>query len=237
MPGPRLSARHDGDLDARALEVIDAYLADLASRMPGGAPLAADIAAEMRSDLVEATEALVPVASDPFAAARAATAEFGSVDALAAALQPELEVRRARRIGLALLITGPLIGACWLASVFLFAAPPATAWRWLPVAVVPALLIGAPATAITVVSSGRLARWLRPSATLPGSAVTVAGVAAGVGDFVLLAGTAALLLTPVPAPSPLVAIAAAASLARLIFVTSATRRALERRKPFASPSA
>src|SRR5262249_42189650 len=144
------------------------------SRLPAHAPLGAGPLAELRSDLVEATEALAAGSESPAAAAQAATLEFGAVDEVAAAFRAELAVRQARRIGLVLLLSGPLIGMCWLVSVFLASAPTATAWRWLPLAITPVLLVGAPATAVTMVSSGPLACRLRVPSTVTGAAVAVA---------------------------------------------------------------
>ncbi|HET6214259.1 MAG TPA: hypothetical protein VFE14_15450 [Micromonosporaceae bacterium] len=237
MSGTRLTTRHDRRLDSTAIAVIDAYLAELAQKLPAHAPLASDVAAELRGDLIEATEALAATSLSMVSAARAATAEFGDTDEVAAAFRPELAARQARRLGLILLVTGPLVGACWLATVFLSGSDPATAWRWLMLAVAPVLLIGTPATIVTVASTGLLARWLRPPAALTNYAAAVAGVAAGTLDVVLLAGTAALLILPVPAPSPVVALAAAASLARLVFVGRAAIRLLGGKPPFAMPSA
>jgi hypothetical protein len=236
MAGHRITTRDDVNLDPAATAVIDAYLADLARQLPAHAPLADDIVAELRSDLVEATQALVRCSVSPPAAAWAATTEFGDAAEVAEAFRPELVVRHARRIGLTLFVTGPLIGACWLASLLLASSGESVAWRWLPLAIAPALLIGAPATAIAVASSGRLARWLRPSAGLTGVAVTVAGVAAGVGDIMLLAVGSALLMMPIPAPSPLVVFAAAASLTRLIFVTRTLFRSLGLKRTLAPPT-
>jgi hypothetical protein len=231
MASERLTAYDDADLDVGAAAVIDAYLAELTGRLPTYAPLAADVRAELRADLVETTMALVPESASAVVAARTATAQFGEVEYLAAAFRPELAVRQARRMGWTLLVSGPLVGASWLTTVFLTASNPATVWRWLPLVTVPLLLVGAPATVLTVASTGRLTRWLRPPAGLTSGAVAVAGLTAGTLDVFLLLGSAALLLLPVPAPSPLVALAAAASLARLVLVGRAAVRLLKCARP------
>ena len=71
---------------------------------------------------------------------------------------------------------------------------------------------------------------------MTGRAVAVAGLTAGTLDLCLLLGTVALLLSPVPAPSPLIALAAAASLTRLVFVGRAALRVLSDRGPVGPPS-
>jgi hypothetical protein len=194
--------------------VVDAYLDQLAAKLPGYAPIDAAVAAELRDDLLDATAARLPRAPDQATAARMAIAEFGDPALMASSLRPELATRVVRRFGLVLLATGPLVGACWVLAVVLSdAAPP---WHWLPVLAAPLLLLGAPAVVLTVLSTGRLARWISPSAALASG--TVASVAAAAGDAVLLGGSAVLLLAPVGPPSSLLALAVAASLGRLVFI-------------------
>jgi hypothetical protein len=217
-------------LDDEAGAVIDAYLTDLAYRLPRHSPLSARFRAELRDDLAEATAAQLPATPGPAAAARAAIAEFGDAETVAAAFRPELATRQARRMGIALLASGPAVGACWLAAT-IFAADVATPWRWLPVLAAPLIILGAPATALIVASTGRLTRWQRPNTELATRAVVVAGAAAGAGDLALLLGSAALLLTAVPGPSPLVFLAAAASVTRLVFVGRTAMRLLASRGP------
>jgi hypothetical protein len=84
--------------------------------------------------------------------------------------------------------------------------------------VAPVIAIGAPATELTVASTGRLCRWLRPGTTLAGHALAIAGFAAGLGDLLLLAGFGGLLLLAGPPPSPLFLLAVVASTARLVLL-------------------
>jgi len=233
MPGDRMT--RTAELDPAAVRVVEDYLAELAERMPAHAPLTPDMVAELRDHLVDTTVALIPDSPSPVAAARGAVADFGDVETVAGAMQPELAERKARRIGIALFATGPLVGGCWLAAVFL-SMNAASAWRWLPILVAPVLLIGAPASVLTVASSGRMSRRLSPCTALAGRAVTVAGAAAAVGDLILLAGSAVLLVLPGPLPAPLpLALAVGASVARLAFVARAMRR-LELRGPLRPPT-
>jgi hypothetical protein len=217
VAGPGLTGRAEAALDAEAAAVIDAYLAELSRRVPAHTPLSARVRAELREDLAEATAARLPVAAGPAAAARAAIAEFGDAETVAAAFRPELATRQARRTGIALLASGPVVGGCWLAAT-IFAAGDGTAWRWLPVLAAPLIIIGAPATALIVASTGRLARWVRPRSGFATRAAVVAVAAALAGDVALLLGAAALLATSVPVSAPLLLLASAASGARLAFV-------------------
>src|SRR5205823_7539570 len=174
MPGDRMT--RTAELDPAAVRVVEDYLAELAERMPAHAPLTPDMVAALRDHLVDTTVPLIPDSPSPVAAARGAVADFGDVETVAGAMQPELAERKARRIGIALFATGPLVGGCWLAAVFLSMSA-ASAWRWLPILVAPVLLIGAPASVLTVASSGRMSRRLSPCTALAGRAVTVAGAA------------------------------------------------------------
>jgi hypothetical protein len=215
--------------DPAAVRVIDDYLRGLARRLPVPTPLTRDVLAELRDDLLDATAALTTGGTPPVAAARAAIADFGDEETIARELRPELGTRRARQIGITLLVTGPLVGICWLVAVF-FGTAHAPAWRWLLVLVAPVIVIGAAATGLTVVSSGRLSRWLGPYTMMARRASTIAGIAAGTGDLLLLAGCAALLLSS-PRPSALFGLAAGASMARLVLLGLLGRPLVRRGRP------
>lgn len=230
---PGAGLREPVELAPPAAAVIDGYLDQLAARLPGYAPIDAKVAAELRDDLLDATLAWLSRSPDQVAAARAAVAEFGDPTTVAESLRPELASRVVRRLGLTLLVTGPLVGSCWvLALVLGDAAPP---WHLLPVLAAPLLLIGAPAVVLTVVSTGRLARWISPSAAAASG--TVATVTAAAGDAVLLGGSALLLLAPVGPPSSLLAVAVAASLGRLAFIGLAAGRLLGAQRGLATLTA
>lgn len=234
MAGQRVTPVEAPGVDPEAVAVIDRYLADLASTLPGRAPLAADVRAELREDLLEATVSLLRQAPSPADAARAAIAEFGAAEIIAAAFQPELTVRRARQLGMVLFASGPPVGFCWLAAVFLADSAAGTPWRWLPVAVAPLLIIGVPATALAIAITGRLTRWVSPPPAVSSTAAAIAvGTAAG-GDLLLLVGSGILLLLIGPVPSLLLGLAIAASAARLVFVIRVGRRLLAPRR---SPAA
>ena len=102
--------------DAGARRVIGTYLAELACQLGGPPSARAEIVAELEDGLWAGTVAhqanSLPLAD----AARAAVAEFGDAATVAAGFGPELAAATGRRVGLALLSTGPLVGSaghCW----------------------------------------------------------------------------------------------------------------------------
>jgi hypothetical protein len=216
-------------LAPEAARLIDAYLTDLAARTGARPRAVREILDEMRADLIEAVHAHPDREADPAHAVRQVLTAFGDAATVAAALGPELAIRRHRRLGLILLGTGPVVGATWLATALTGDGDLNPVRLWLALLVPPLLLIGVPATLLTVAASGALGtRWLRPPATLSGGAVTVAGTAAALADLALVVGgLVALLAAPHHAP-PVLALAAAASTARLTFLvrTASTGRGL-----------
>ncbi len=95
---------------------IESYLSEAAAALPGPARARDDLIAELRSGLLDATDAYHAAGHSPDEAAAAATAEFGDPRQIAAAFGPELAARQARRTALALITTGPLIGLLWAAA-------------------------------------------------------------------------------------------------------------------------
>jgi hypothetical protein len=77
--------------------LIDRYLAELSARLHGPARLKADLLAEARDGLLDATAALVTRGQRPIEAARVAVEQFGPVAAIAPAYQAELGVAQGRR--------------------------------------------------------------------------------------------------------------------------------------------
>lgn len=214
-----------GEVGVEAERVIDRYLAELATHLPVAPRAAGDILDELRADLVEATWVRTGGEPDPARAARAACAEFGDVTTVAAAFAPELIVGRCRRLGLTLLATGPLVGVCWLVAALAARPPAGGPDLWLAVPVLALLAVGAPATGLSVLASGRLGtRWVRSSAVVATRAVTIASGVAGVADVLLVLGAVLLVTLAGLAPSPWLGPAGAASAARLVFLAITTAR-------------
>ncbi len=225
----RMHASGTGD------EEIGAYLADVAARLPGPAGARRDIVAELGTGLADAADAHRCAGLDPAGAARAAIAEFGSPDQVAAGFRGELAATRARRTALALMASGPVIGTLWVTAALashlgtlpwqLVSLPPDARLAMHLAMIALAAAIGG--AVITVATTGRLTRWLpaRPAAS---AAVAASGTAAwDVALLALLAAQAAsspgrLAALPVTA-------AAIASLTRLTFATRAARNCLTTR--------
>lgn len=97
-------------------QLIDAHLGVLARRLP------ADAVEELADGLAETWQHHLAAGLPPADAARAAIAEFGSVDQITDAFVVQSPSRRTARM---LLATGPIVGACW--GVSLVASQ---AWSW-----------------------------------------------------------------------------------------------------------
>jgi hypothetical protein len=190
--------------------------------------------AELRSGLLDAVDAHRQSGLPEDAAAAAATAEFGEPRVLAATFRSELAVRLARRCALTLAITGPFVGLLWTAAALASHIGVRNALPWEVAApadstnivrlLLLALLVTAGGALVTIAVTGRLAArrahrpWLAPAAAAFSGygAVTV-----DVAVFTLLASQLAGVpggLAPIP-----VAVAAAASLARLLLAWRAAR--------------
>ena len=102
---------------------IEAYLDAVAERLVGPRAPRRAILDELRDGLYEAAAAHLRRGVPAAQAVSVALREFGSPAALAAGFAGELAIVRARRITLAYLATGPLIGLSWLSVI-------APTWWW-----------------------------------------------------------------------------------------------------------
>lgn len=175
----------------------------------------------------------------PEEAARAAVAEFGDPRIIGAGFAQELAAGTGRRVGLALLTTGPLVGMSWLLMA-------AATWRWtgqeLPAAlglvaalVGLALVVAVPAAVLSVAVSGRLSRWLPTGPQVGPTAAAVAASACVAGDLVLLGGLLASTVVTGGVAWPAALLAAGASSTRLSLAGRAARRCLAARATLTSP--
>ena len=234
MARNRLRADRPG---AAALTAIDDYLVALDGCLRGPAIMRRAIRDELRDGLLEAERAYRAAGVSGERAAAAAVADFGEPGTVAAAFAPELAARDARRVALALLRTGPLIGLMWglaaLASGMAVGhAPP---WRW-PVPgihlafplIAAAIATSGIAGALTIAATGRLSarrHLTRRPARLASTAATTIAASALTCDLALLA----LLITSAANASGSLAwlpatVAATASLTRLALAARAGRR-------------
>ena len=181
--------------------LIGDYLTALSGQLP------APVVTELADGLGQTREHYLSQGLDPDAATGAALAEFGRPEVIVAAYARISPAQRAAR---RLLAGGPLVGACW-ATVLITSK----AWAW-PVPTMARFLFGlALVTVIGLLAAAAIGRRCR--------SVRRAGAAGCVG---ISAVDAALLIT-IPIVIPVVAwplaLAMAASLARIAFTARSLR--------------
>lgn len=187
-------------------ELIDAQVATLARLLPG------DTVEELADGLAETWHHHVATGLTPEAAARAAITDFGTPAQISAAFVAQSP---GRRLAVPLLISGPVVGACWAATLIT-----TKAWTWpLPataaviLGVVMLLCVAALIVAVTTAYSYRRTRL---------------GTAGGVGLVVLDGAMVAVVLALGVQPAWPLALAVAASLTRATFTLRALPRAWAR---------
>ena len=220
-------------------QLLDGYLAEVAARLPGPARARADIIAELRARLLDATDAYRDAGLPATSAAVLAIREFGDPALVAAAFRPGLALSQARRVALTLLATGPLIGLLWAATavashIGIRHAPP---WQWagappgsleaFPLAA--AIVIAVWTALFTIAATGRATRWLPDRPRLAPGTAAIAGLGAATADLALFVLLASQLAAAPSTLSPVPAAAALASLTRLTLAGRAARRCLTAR--------
>jgi hypothetical protein len=217
---------------------VEGYLAEVTARLPGPARAHTGIVAELRSGLLDATDAHRSAGLPPAQAAQAAIREFGDPAQVAAGFRAGIAASQARRVAIILLVTGPLVGLLWIATAAAshLRIGLTLPWQWTGLS--PGLGMGvylvAAAAGVTawgamlsIATTGRLTRWLPARPRQAPTAAAVAGYGAVSADGLGLILLAAELATIPGKLSPLPAIAAAAaSLARLLLARRAARHCL-----------
>jgi hypothetical protein len=184
--------------------LIEDYRAAVSGQLP------ASIVDELADGLAETYRSYLDQGLDPGAAARAAVTEFGEPALVVASFTRASPARRAAR---RLLMTGPVVGACWGAVLVA-----GRAWTW-PVPVAARALLGvALAGAIVLLAVAALLPRYRPARRAATAAC--AGLAA-----VDAAAIAAVMVLARYAPLP-VLLAVPASASRIAFTTRAMRSVL-----------
>ena len=184
-------------------ELIDAYLDELARRLP------ADVATELADGLTETYRYHLACTGHPHTAVHRALDEFGDPDQVVAAFT---RLSPGRRTARGLLATGPVMGVVWATALIT-----AHAWQWpisTPARLVIGLLLLAVVAALATAATGR-ARYAR---------VRTTALAGGVGLLTLDAAALTGVAVTAPALACPLAIAAGASLIRM----GITMRALPR---------
>jgi hypothetical protein len=217
---------------------VEGYLAEVTARLPGPARVPAGIVAELRSGLLDAADAHRSAGLPPAQAALAAIREFGDPAQVAAGFGAEIAASQARRVAVALLVTGPLVGLLWIATAVASHPGVRLALPWQRTGLSAGLGVGMNLVAVAVVvtawaamlgiaTTGRLTRWLPARPRRASTAAAVAGFGAVTADGLGLALLAAQLATAPGKLTPVLATAAAAaSLARLELAARAARHCL-----------
>ena len=184
--------------------LIEDYRAAVSMQLP------ASIVDELADGLAETYHSYLDQGLDPDAAARAAVAEFGEPALVVASFTRASPARRAAR---RLLMTGPVVGACWGAVLVA-----GRAWTW-PVPVAARALLGLTlAGAIVLLAVAALLPRYRPARR----AATAACAGLAAMDAAAIAAVSVLARY---APLP-VLLAVPASAARIVFTTRAMRSVL-----------
>lgn len=179
--------------------LIDRHLSELSRRLPASA------LDEVSDGLIETFEHRLRGGLAPDQAAAAAVNEFGTVEEIAAAFT---RLAPGRRTAMVLLLTGPVVGGSWAASLIALRA-----WSW-PASAWVALCFGA----ILILTVAMLASVVIAKANYRRTRLTLVSGAA----TILL--DASLLIVIVTVPPELVwpaAAAMSASLARIIYTSFA----------------
>lgn len=184
--------------------LIEDYRTAVAAQLP------AAIADELADGLAETYHRYLEEGLDPVAAARAAVAEFGEPAVVVAAFTRASPACRAAR---RLLLTGPVVGACWGAVLLT-----GQAWTW-PVPAGARVLAGVLLAAVIALLAAA-ARMPRYRLARRAAAAACAGLTAG--DLAAVA-TAMVLIRHLPWPA-LLAVPASAS--RIAFTARAIRSVL-----------
>jgi hypothetical protein len=214
---------------------IEAYLDDVNARLIGPQRTRAAIVEELRDGLHTAAVAHHRRGATPDASVAAAVEEFGTASAVAEAFADELATAYARRVSLAFLLTGPIVGISWL----LLLAPPDW-WQhgpgalWSSIPALPLTVLGVVAGLLVLAGTSRLSRWIQPTPRHLLDMATLLGLACITGDLVVLAVLAHLAVPTLTQPGLLAAAAAAASLARLACSIATVRRCRHARSALAS---
>jgi hypothetical protein len=223
------------------VRAVESYLAEVSACLSAPVRARAGIVAELRSGLLDATDAYCCGGLPDEQAALAAIGEFGDPGLVADGFRTEIAARQARRVSVSLAAAGPLVGLLWIAAAFashlgIQPAPHGPSPDLSPVlragCYLVALIIAAEAWAalLGIAATGRLSRWLPVRPRRAPTAAVVAGFGAAGADIVMLSLLAALLaLAPGQLATIPIALAAAASCARLTLATRAARRCLATR--------
>jgi hypothetical protein len=157
--------------------LIAAYRDDLLARLP------AQLAEEVSGGLADAQEKYLAQGLTPDQAARAAIAEFGSAGLVADAFRRACPAWSGARV---LMLTGPVVGGLWAASLIT-----GHAWQWpIPAAIRPAAGILLAASVLTLSLATRTRRYKTACRAYLAGSLGLASLDAAVTITALLAAPA-----------------------------------------------
>lgn len=213
-------------LNPAARQVLEGWLDELGAALLAPTRLRDRIVAELHDGLHSAAEHHLDTGADPVDAAWAAIAEFGDPGTVAASFRGELTARLARRAGICLVASGPLVGLVWLAALVppLWPPRPADLLDAHPLYLV-VLAVAVPAAVLAVAVTGPLGHRLPNHPAHAARAAALAATACVAGDALLLTTLAyTTLITPATMAWPAALLAAAVSITRLGLATRAAHR-------------
>jgi hypothetical protein len=181
--------------------LITDYLTALSAQLP------APVVEELADGLDQTRQHYLAQGFSPDAAASAAVAEFGDPPVIVAAFTRLSPARRAAR---RLLVTGPLVGACWAALLIT-----SQAWTWPVPGAVRLLLGGALIAIVGLLARAAFGRCYR--------SVSRAATAGCVGISALDAALVITVILAIPVVVWPLMLAVAASAARLTFTARTLR--------------
>ncbi|MBW0126570.1 permease prefix domain 1-containing protein [Pseudonocardia oceani] len=213
-------------LSPAARQVLATWLDQVGAALGGPARLRARIVAELDDGVHSAAEQHLATGTDPLDAARAAVAQFGDPDTVAASFHGELTAHLARRTGTALVGSGPLVGIVWLAALVPPLWPPRPAeFLGAHPLYLAVLAVAVPAALVAITLTGPLGHRLAHHPAHAARAATFAATACVVGDALLLTTFAhTAVATPTALSWPTAPLAVAVSATRLVLAFRAARR-------------
>jgi hypothetical protein len=211
-----------------AQPAVEAYLAALATGLPGPRRARQAILAEVSDGIAESIDAHVSAGLDDRAATRTALATFGEPRHLSAAFANELAGATAYRVGLALVMTGPLIGLAWLTAFALNSGRQSgqefdTLMSWLPAYGLPMFAVVLAAVLATAGGVGPVARYLPLGPRRAAASAVAAAVGCVIVDTILLTHLARMTAAG-ELPPGLALVPALLSLVRLALAVMAALR-------------
>ncbi|ASU81955.1 hypothetical protein CDO52_03415 [Nocardiopsis gilva YIM 90087] len=212
---------------ARHLDPVEAHSAELAGALRGPTRAKARMVSEIRDGLADTVEAHA-LSGVPYPnAVRAAVREFGTPEELAPSCQRELTIAQVRSTARTVLLTVPLLAACWAGAWTAAAWRPSGAAEALAANLAALAVLAALLAVAALAATGGLARrFSAPEGlfTAPeGLARAVAWSGTAAAAAMPIATAALAVVSPWSANWPVIALAAAAGAASHAMLAASAR--------------